>query len=170
MCDLPVLKIPLVGKNGKGKFALVDGDYDGEYISQYRWCYDPRTGYAKAKINGKNVYLHHLAGGMAPPGMWTDHKNRIKLDCRSCNLRWVTPSRSALNRHQALPKNARPYRGVSQGGSVVQGKRYFSSKWVAQCDSKYVGSYSTPEEAARAYDRAARATWGDDAVLNFPTE
>jgi hypothetical protein len=174
MCDLPVMKLPLVGKHGAGKFALVDGDYDGEYLSQYRWYYEPHNGYAYTMIqhgqskprHREKVYLHHLAGGMPPRGMWTDHKNRIKLDCRSCNLRWVSPSRSALNRRYTTGKTG--YRGVHRNASIVNGKRYVSSKWSAVCQSRYIGSYPTAEEAAKAYDEKANQLWGPDAVLNFP--
>jgi hypothetical protein len=31
----------------------------------------------------------------------------------------------------------------------------------------HLGSYDTPEEAARTYDRHARALYGEFAVLNF---
>jgi hypothetical protein len=57
------------------------------------------------------------------------------------------------------------YRGVTWNKS--------SSKWVAEirCDGKkhYLGSFKNEQEAARAYDRAARAHKGEKAQLNFPT-
>lgn len=34
----------------------------------------------------------------------------------------------------------------------------------------YLGHFSAPEAAARAYDAAAYAAWGTDCYLNFPEE
>ncbi len=48
-----------------------------------------------------------------------------------------------------------------------------TKKWVAQISDgkrRMIGRFSTPEEAARAYDLAARAAWGFDCYLNFPDE
>jgi hypothetical protein len=69
--------------------------------------------------------------------------------------------KSALEK--AHPSN---YRGVSWDKS--------RNKWVAemQYDGKrhYLGHFEDEKEAARAYDRAARAQHGEKAQLNFPAE
>lgn len=46
-----------------------------------------------------------------------------------------------------------------------------AQKWVAQIENRggnnYIGLFSTPEEAAVAYDNKAKDVFGDKAVLNF---
>jgi hypothetical protein len=100
MEQLEYIKIPLRGKYGVRKFTLVDGDYDGEYFSQYRW-YLHKNGYVTRKgySDGKRtiIYLHREIC-KPPDNLWVDHIDRDKLNNRSCNLRWVTPQENAQNR------------------------------------------------------------------------
>jgi hypothetical protein len=63
-----------------------------------------------------------------------------------------------------FPNNPERYRGVT-----------FSEKrrnWRAQIGYKgkvvYLGTYLSPEKAARAYDQAAKLLFGTVAILNFP--
>ena len=57
---------------------------------------------------------------------------------------------------------ATPYRGVRRDG------RFFEACLEADGKHRHIGLYRTAEEAARAYDRAAREALGEAAVLNFP--
>jgi hypothetical protein len=114
---LPYIRIPLHGKNGEGKFTLVDGDYDGEYFSQFKWLvmpngyvvrcnyenYDSKavTKTGKKKGYGNYIYLHREVS-RTPKGLVTDHINRNKLDNRSCNLRWTDYSGNAMNRSTTI--------------------------------------------------------------------
>lgn len=46
-----------------------------------------------------------------------------------------------------------------------------TKRWVAQIKAddrvRFIGRFPTPEDAARAYDDAAKAAWGGDCYLNF---
>jgi hypothetical protein len=64
----------------------------------------------------------------------------------------------------------------SRSKSGLKGVSYTSNgKWFAQIVAgrkhKHLGRYDSPEEAARAYDAAAIATWGaGNCYLNFPPD
>jgi hypothetical protein len=64
------------------------------------------------------------------------------------------------------PRKSSKYRGVSWDKS--------KNKWQAQINydgkKRHLGSFKDEEEAARAYDRAARDQRGEKAQLNFPAE
>lgn len=94
MENLDYIRIPI--HNMDGVYTLVDGDYDGEYFSQFRWYLNKKTGYLQTRIHGETVTLHKLIC-KTPKGMYVDHKDRDKLNNRSCNLRAVTPSENRMN-------------------------------------------------------------------------
>lgn len=90
--------------------------------------------------------------------MFSDHINGNKLDNRRCNLRICTPHQNNLNRPNVTGK----YKGV------YWCKRL--KKWMAQImigeRNKYVGSFPNEEEAAFAYNEAAKKYHGEFARLN----
>jgi hypothetical protein len=64
--------------------------------------------------------------------------------------------------------DGRAHTSIYKGVHWAKGSR----KWVAKIEvsgrSKYLGSFTVEADAARAYDAAAEAAWGDFARLNFP--
>lgn len=172
MEELEFIEIPLGGKYGKGKVALVDGDYDGEYFSSFRWFVD-KNGYPVRKSfeNGKRntIYLHREVA-KPPPGLVTDHKNGDKLNNRSCNLRWASYADNTRNRKtKKRGKNDSKYIGVRHNMTQLKnGKRYKGKTWVVHVKGKYWGSYQSEDDAARRYDEIAIQEYGDYAFLNFP--
>lgn len=158
--------IPIRKYSGGISYTLVDGDYDGEYFSQFKW-YEGKNGYAYRRIfeKGKTTYSYlHREVCNPPEGSVTDHINRDKLDNRSCNLRPVSYKENANNRKQAIMgrrSGKHGYRGVScRHGNT--------NHYYVAVRQKYIGTYSTKEEAAKAYDKAALEIFGNDAILNFP--
>jgi hypothetical protein len=76
------------------------------------------------------------------------------------NCRWATQSQQNANKRASGKIPA--YKGVYPAGQ----------KWTAKIGTKgrsrHLGTYETPEDAAMAYDRAAKELFADFANLNFP--
>lgn len=156
-------QIPLSGKIGAGKFAIVD-DSDFEHLSQYRWRYSQGYALRNATVNGKEItILMHRVILNLQPGQQADHINGDKLDNRRSNLRAATHADNLRNR----PAHGRhsQYKGVCYD---ITNRRW---KYTLQVDNQRIGGYrSTEIEAARAYDALAIQHHGDFAWLNFPPE
>ena len=157
-------QIPLGGKHGQGKFALVD-DEDYERLSKYNWY--TGNGYALRCeiVNGrKKDYRMHREVLCLPDDspLMPDHKNHDKLDNRKENLRIATQKENSRNsRAPNMPKDSK-YKGV------IWSKKdgLWSSVIVADGKQFWHGLYTTQREAAIAYNEAAVQRFGEFAFLN----
>lgn len=175
-CALPedaytVLFIPL----SKGKFAAIDAA-DFPLIGTYAWSAAParhgkwyatsmtrnrgkRNAVGMGKRPRKNILMHRVI--LAPDkSQRVDHKNNDGLDNRRCNLRICTVSQNHANRH-------RHWSSCGFKGVVFERGRYLARCGPAK-RREYLGTFTTPEAAARAYDAAALRIFGEFACLNFP--
>lgn len=140
---------------------IVDPEDKGLLMSHSWQPQVAKTGavYFKAKIGGKNVYLHRLIAGAGPKQL-ADHKDGNTLDNRRANLRVCNRSQSNANRRRRSDSKA-PYRGITQTPS---------GRWLAQimADKKFtrIGLFDTPEAAAAAYDKKAIELHGEFARIN----
>lgn len=163
-----VVEIPLT----RGLVALID-EVDLPLVAPFKWHAGRRhqtpekyvavsgRGGANPTLHGR-VYMHRLILG-ASHGQLVDHKNGDPLDNRRANLRIATRAQNNTNKSLTRIPNS-GFRGVcKQSGCNLWDVRFrFDGKL------RYTGSYASPEEAARAYDEAARLHHGEFAVLNFP--
>ncbi len=147
-----------------GRFAIVDPD-DYQKLSQYNWqLLEGESGkcYAACLDNRKIVYMHRMIMS-APKGKIVDHRNGEGLDNTKRNLRFATSSQNNINAKRIKNGSSR-YRGVSRNKKI--------NKWQAaigyDCKSLLIGYFDNEEDAARAYDNAAKKYHGEFAVLNFP--
>lgn len=96
------------------------------------------------------------------------HANGNPLDCRRANLVIGTASQTTRQCYKILHRSGRPTTSRFKG--VCWLERY--GQWQAQIrvDDKprKLGLFDDEEDAAFAYDEAAREIWGEQARVNFP--
>lgn len=118
---------------------------------------DP-LGYRKIRVDGREYLAHRLAF-LFMTGDWPadeiDHRDGEPSNNAWTNLREATRSQNTANTR--LRKNKTLPKGVSFRAS--------SGRYIAQIvihrETKYLGSFATPEDAHRAYLHAARLFHGD---------
>ena len=150
-------------------FVIIDAE-DYDRLSVFKW-HSHSGGYAfrnlsKAGNNsrGVGVVLMHREVIGAVKGQKVDHRNRDKLDNRKDNLRISTTSQNGGNMIKHAD-NESLFKGVS---------RHPHGGWRARIgfdnEELALGVFETQEEAARAYDRAARRLFKEFARTNFQDE
>ena len=148
----------------KGYVTIVDDEYF-DFLSRYKWHANEQKNKGnivrvsamttiKDGDRKRNAYMSRLIT-TAPKGKEVDHINGDTLDNRKINLRICSHAENSRNRkkpignnqYKGVRKNRRKYAAYIQGG-------------------KYLGLYDTPEQAAFAYNEAAKDYYGEFACLN----
>ena len=148
----------------QSKTTLVD-TANLNIIAPYRWYCS--NDYALAFIgdtegNCRRIYLHRLVLGLTDSRIHADHINGDGLDNRRANLRRATRYQNMAN--QTLSRrNTSGYKGVAHYPRTPA----YRATITAKGERRHLGFFSTPEEAARAYDAAARELHGEFARINF---
>lgn len=158
--------IIVVSKKHGTKEILVDDEY---YVdaSKYKWYLKKgrHTFYVRREVvlNGKKhtIWMHRHVMGIANHDIQVDHKDGNGLNNQRSNLRPCTQEQNRYNRE--VNKNTKStYKGLS----LIRGK-YWIAKVSYKGNRTYLGCYLTPEDAAMAYDKAAKELHGEFAKLNF---
>lgn len=162
---------------GNGYVAIVDAA-DYRTVRPYSWA--PLIGhngkvYAMAHGGTRRgtVYLHRLIAGTTA-GQETDHRDGDGLNNRRANLRTASPSQNRANMGKPRRPDGAAHTSQYKGVTWRKDMDSWSAKITAvdpilgrsRCRS--LGMFADEAEAARAYDAAALAQWGEFARLNFP--
>ncbi len=134
---------------------------DFERMNDYVW-HNNTHGYLVCCIGGrknrKRLTMHRLLMGY-PAGFDIDHINRDKKDNRKCNLRLATRTQNNGNRRRNWE-----YKGVFYQTRAT--KRPWYASMSQNNKTVYLGAFSTKEQAALAYNEAAKEYFGEFALLN----
>jgi hypothetical protein len=142
-------------------FALVEPDDAKECMTRKWHVTDER--YAAASFKGRKWLMHRLIMRSQLLGCWeadVDHINHNRLDNRHSNLRVCTRYENNYNK---IGRTNEKMQGVAR---VVGGG--YTASICSWGESTYLGKFDTSEEAAKAYDKAARDLHGSFASLNYP--
>ena len=132
--DRPLVRYPI-----KTARALIDAE-DLRRVQAHTWMIDP-DGYARSRTAGA---LHRYVMGAGPNDPPVDHINRVKLDCRKCNLRMLSISLNNLNTQVAVDGGVR-----NANGKYVARVTYLG-------EYIHIGSFDTEAAAKQARDDAVK--------------
>jgi hypothetical protein len=151
----------------QGKVAWVDPE-DFRRVIKIKWHASKYRGekmYAKthATVDGKKttMFLHRFIMG-ASKGQLVDHKDGDGFNNSRSNLRLATNTQNL--------QNSRVKTGRFKGVSWNKNAKKWMARIMAGRTDRYLGYFVDENDAARAYDAAARELHGEFARLNFPAE
>ena len=101
-----------------------------------------------------------------PKGMVVDHVSGNRIDNTRSNLHVCTPAENCRNRPKRRGSSSQ-YLGVYR---VKQMDKWMALICLGGKHNRTLGYFDDEIDAARAYDRAAVAHFGEAAKLNFPDE
>jgi hypothetical protein len=155
MKEIPLTNSPLV--------TIVD-DEDYELLATKRWQLNTGGKGVKRNIRVGGVYfniLMHRVIMNAPAGLLVDHRNRNPLDNRKENLRLATRAQNGQNRAVDAVSSSQ-FKGVSWFKRLRSWQAYIT----VNGRQNHLGLFLLEEDAAIAYNNAARELFGEFARLN----
>jgi len=140
--------------------------WNSQYSGKEAFTCTDASGRRRGRILGSYMLAHRAIWAMHV-GHWNfdlvDHINMDPSDNRLSNLRQATKSQNGANRKKKVGSSSE-YLGV--------GWHKRAGKWKASISlgglTSHLGLFASEEDAAIAYDNAARKAHGEFAAFNFP--
>ena len=158
----------IIPENDYYRYVCIDGDSfifdeeDLELVRSHRWYIS--NGYPVTRFGGgKYRKLSRMILGLEDNAGDVDHRDGDTRNQRRNNLRYSTHHENMAN-VKLRSDNKTGYKGVSWARS----KKKYCTQIQSKGRHRFIGYFSTPIEAARAYDKVARSLFGEFARLNFP--
>lgn len=151
-----------IGTSKKGLYVLVDDeDYESLLLHSWSVVFNNKTQrwQISCSIDNKKVKIHRFILGVSDPAVKVVHLNGNLFDNRRENLLCVTTSQSMSRKASHVDSDIK-YKGVYKNGNS------FKAVICVDYCSKYLGQYKTKEEAAKAYNVAAKEYFGELVTLN----
>ena len=147
------------------KFTTFVDDEDYEFLMQWNWSYHKGryTGYAERRENRIDIKMHRFIMN-AKVGQIIDHIDGNGLNNQKSNLRFCTHGQNQMNRKSS---GVSKYLGVHKGYRRNRINTFWLSQIVVNKNKIYLGSFYSEEEAALAYNNAAKKYHGEFARLNI---
>ena len=150
------VKIKLLGSKSDKAFLISLQSLST--VLQHNWYYS-KGGYPRS-YTARYHTLHRFLLGRQEKGMVIDHINRDKMDNRLDNLRVITQKENSYNRTKNT-NSTNLYKGIVLAGTLYNAV-------ITKDKKKYIlKGFSTPEDAALAYDAMAEELFGEFAGKNF---
>jgi hypothetical protein len=137
----------------RGMEAIINSK-DFDFLNQWKWhahkgsrsedFYAARSVWPTREL----LLMHRI---LLPSKKWVDHKNGNTLDNRRKNLRCCTPSQNVWNSKKAK-NNTSGFKGVT----FHKARNAWQAQICFKTGRRYLGIFKTPQEAHRAYKKAAK--------------
>ena len=156
-------------KKGEASGEVLIDTSEIQEVSKYKWYITIRKSklYCYGTINGSKVSLHRF---IMNSNNIIDHINGNSLDNRKCNLREVTPQQNCYNKRI----HGKFFAGIIKTNYVKE--KPYMVFFSHRGKERYLGSFSTYEEAALRRLQEENKIWGVNGVhsdlyyiLNHPS-
>lgn len=116
-----------------------------------------KVGFGKYVIIGLHRYI---MGEIEDRKILIDHIDGNPINNKRSNLRFCTPQENVRNRGLAK-NNTSGFKGVTKECHSSRHKNRWRAEIWINYKKRIIGRFATPEEASQAYQKVARAEFGD---------